>query len=62
MKVDISARGLRGPRRAANVLTALLALLAVFQFTLVLGAPFGSAAWGGQHDVLPAALLQVASP
>ncbi|MDL9978238.1 hypothetical protein [Microbacterium candidum] len=40
----------------ALVLTGLLALLAIFQLTLVLGAPFGRFAWGGQQRVLPARL------
>lgn len=40
----------------AVVLTAVLVLLAVFQFALALGAPLGRLAWGGQHRVLPARL------
>jgi len=40
----------------AVVLTAVLALLALFQLALVLGAPLGRLAWGGQHRVLPARL------
>lgn len=31
----------------------LLAVLAVFQVSLALGAPWGRFAWGGQHRVLP---------
>jgi hypothetical protein len=31
----------------------LLAALAVFQASLVAGAPWGRLAWGGQHVVLP---------
>lgn len=31
----------------------LLALLAVFQLALALGAPLGRLAWGGRHRVLP---------
>lgn len=31
----------------------VLALLAVFQLALALGAPLGRLAWGGQHRVLP---------
>ena len=31
----------------------ILALLAVFQLALALGAPLGNYAWGGQHRVLP---------
>jgi hypothetical protein len=41
---------------AALLLTVLLALLAVFQIVLILGAPIGHFAWGGQHRVLPARL------
>lgn len=41
---------------AAIVLTVLLALLAVFQLALALGAPLGRFAWGGAHRVLPARL------
>ncbi|WES64125.1 hypothetical protein P0L94_16865 [Microbacter sp. GSS18] len=40
----------------ASVLTAVLALLAVFQIALVFGAPLGRFAWGGQHLVLPGRL------
>ncbi|GAA1470494.1 hypothetical protein [Microbacterium thalassium] len=40
----------------AAVLTAVLALLAVFQIALIFGAPLGRFAWGGQHRVLPARL------
>jgi hypothetical protein len=35
---------------------ALLAALAVFQDSLIAGAPFGHLAWGGQHRILPAKL------
>lgn len=35
---------------------ALLAALAIFQGTLIAGAPLGRMAWGGQHRVLPARL------
>lgn len=38
---------------AALLLTVLLAVLAVFQVALALGAPIGHFAWGGQHRVLP---------
>ncbi|WP_091330050.1 hypothetical protein [Geodermatophilus ruber] len=42
---------------AAAVLVCLvLGALAVFQAFLVLGAPLGRFAWGGQHRVLPVAL------
>ena len=39
---------------AAIVAVVLLAVVAVFQVALSLGAPLGKAAWGGQHEgVLP---------
>jgi hypothetical protein len=38
----------------ALLFTLVLALLAVFQLALVLGAPLGHFAWGGQDRVLPA--------
>ncbi|MFB8386888.1 hypothetical protein ACFC3F_07090 [Microbacterium sp. NPDC055910] len=38
------------------VLTVALAVLAVLQIALILGAPIGRFAWGGQHEVLPARL------
>ncbi|MRX42118.1 hypothetical protein [Agromyces kandeliae] len=41
---------------AAITLTVILALLAVFQLALALGAPLGRFAWGGAHRVLPARL------
>ena len=37
----------------ALALTVILALLALFQFALIFGAPLGRFAWGGQHRVLP---------
>ena len=37
----------------AILAVALLSLLAVFQLSLVFGAPLGRFAWGGQHAVLP---------
>lgn len=40
----------------ALALTVVLAGLAIFQFALILGAPLGRWAWGGQHRVLPARL------
>ena len=40
----------------ALALTVVLGLLAVFQLALILGAPLGRFAWGGQHRVLPARL------
>ena len=41
---------------AAIALTLVLAVLAVFQLALALGAPLGRFAWGGAHRVLPARL------
>jgi uncharacterized membrane protein SirB2 len=41
---------------AAIIFTILMAVLAVFQLALVLGAPLGRFAWGGQHRVLPRGL------
>lgn len=41
---------------AAAAATVVLALVLVFQLLLVAGAPFGGAAWGGRHRVLPVAL------
>ena len=38
---------------AAVLALVVLALLAVFQLSLALGAPLGRLAWGGQHRVLP---------
>ena len=37
----------------ALALTVVLALLSLFQLALILGAPLGRFAWGGQHRVLP---------
>lgn len=41
---------------AAIVASIILAALAVFQVALIIGAPIGRFAWGGQHDVLPTKL------
>ncbi|MEL4319954.1 hypothetical protein WJX64_13135 [Leifsonia sp. YIM 134122] len=41
---------------AAIALCVILAALAIFQLALILGAPIGRFAWGGQHRVLPAKL------
>lgn len=38
---------------ALSIITVLLAILAVFQLALILGVPWGKAAWGGQKEVLP---------
>lgn len=40
----------------ALAFTVVLALLAVFQLALALGAPLGRFAWGGQHRVQPTRL------
>jgi hypothetical protein len=41
---------------AAVLACLVLGALAVFQVLLVLGAPLGRFAWGGQHRVLPVGL------
>jgi hypothetical protein len=41
---------------AAVATCVLLGCLAFFQLSLVLGAPLGRFAWGGQHRVLPLSL------
>lgn len=41
---------------AAALLTAVLALLTLFQLALAFGAPLGRFAWGGRHRVLPGRL------
>ncbi len=41
------------PQIAAVAACMILAVLAVLQVALVLGAPAGHLAWGGQHRVLP---------
>lgn len=38
---------------ASYAACALLVGLGIFQIALVLGAPIGKFAWGGQHNVLP---------
>jgi hypothetical protein len=43
-------------RFAALAATTGLVCIAAFQLLLALGAPWGRAAWGGAHDLLPAAL------
>ena len=40
----------------ALLFCALLAALTAFQLALILGAPLGRFAWGGQHVVLPRGL------
>jgi hypothetical protein len=42
--------------RAAILACLILALLAVLQVALALGAPLGRFAWGGRHDRLPRGL------
>jgi hypothetical protein len=41
---------------AAWIVVVVFALLALFQLALVLGAPWGAFAWGGQVEVLPPSL------
>lgn len=41
------------PQTAALIFCTLMALLAVFQLALALGAPLGRFAWGGGHERLP---------
>lgn len=41
---------------AALTACAVLAGLGVFQGALIIGAPLGRMAWGGQHNVLPTRL------
>ncbi len=38
------------------IAVGLLALLAVFQFCVAAGVPWGRFVWGGRHEVLPAEL------
>jgi len=38
---------------AAIIFTVLMGALAIFQAALIVGAPLGHFAWGGQHRVLP---------
>jgi hypothetical protein len=46
---------------AVAVAVSLLSIVAVFQIALALGAPFGAAAWGGQHDGVLPRRLRIAS-
>ncbi len=41
---------------AAVIAVGLLAVLAVFQFCVAAGVPWGRFVWGGRHEVLPAEL------
>ena len=45
--------GMSTPQIAAVVACIILAGLAILQSALMLGAPAGHLAWGGQHRVLP---------
>src|SRR5438132_1655927 len=44
------------PRNAALLGTLILAFGVVLHATLIAGMPFGHAAWGGRHRILPARL------
>ncbi len=46
---------------AATVATALLAVIAVFQLALALGAPLGKGAWGGRNEGVLPVRLRIAS-
>ncbi len=46
---------------AASVAIGLLVVIAVFQLALALGAPWGAAAWGGQHAGVLPRRLRIAS-
>lgn len=48
-------------RLAAIVAAVLLAVIVVFQISLALGAPLGSAAWGGTHPGVLPGRLRIAS-
>lgn len=52
----MTAQVSRQARLFAVIVTVILVLLAGFQLMLILGAPLGEFAWGGQHRVLPAGL------
>lgn len=41
---------------AAYAVAVVACCMIIFQVMLAAGLPFGRAAWGGQHDVLPARL------
>ena len=47
------------PKTAAKIVSVILVLLSFFQLMLLLGAPIGQAAFGGQYDVLPANLRAI---
>jgi hypothetical protein len=46
---------------AAVVAVVLVAIIAVFQLALALGAPLGKAAWGGRNEGVLAMRLRIAS-
>ena len=46
---------------AAILAVALLAVVAAFQLALAFGAPWGAAAWGGQHPGVLPQKLRIAS-
>jgi hypothetical protein len=48
-------------RIAAIVAVGLLVVVDLFQIALMMGAPLGRAAWGGQHDGVLPARLRIAS-
>jgi hypothetical protein len=48
-------------RLAAVIATILLAIVALFQVALALGAPWGSAAWGGSNAGVLPRRLRIAS-
>jgi hypothetical protein len=51
-----------GSANAGRAAAALLAMTAAFQVALALGAPWGAAAWGGEHPgVLPTGLRLVSA-
>lgn len=41
---------------ASTIALTILALLAIFQVALIVGAPLGNYAWGGKYKVLPTKL------
>ena len=45
----------------AIFLIVFLSGLVIFQTSLAFGAPFGKAAWGGQHDVVLPQKLRISS-
>jgi hypothetical protein len=41
------------PRTAVSTIAVILVILTLFQAALILGLPWGRAAWGGRHAILP---------